>query len=61
MEFVYFEESMFGRNIVSQIKETPFGISIVFDNRNPMPYEEVERLLTVSEIRARNLVLGWID
>lgn len=61
MKFVYFKESMFGISIVSEIRETPFGISIVFDNRKPMPYEEVERLLTVSEIRSRNLVLGWID
>lgn len=59
--FVYFQETMFGPQIVSRITRTPFGVSIVFDNSKPMHYDEVEKLLTVSEKQSYNLELGFVD
>jgi hypothetical protein len=59
--FVYFQETTFGQQIVSQIKRTPFGVSIIYDNSKPMHYEEVNKLLTVSEKQSHNLVLGFVD
>lgn len=59
--FVYFKETMFGNQIVSRITRTPFGVSIIFDNNNPMHYEEVEKLLTVYEKQSHKLMLGFLE
>lgn len=59
--FVYFQETPFGQQIVSQIKRTPFGVSIIFDNSKPMHFTEVDELLTVSEKLSNNLLLGFLD
>ena len=62
--FVYTIRNMFGQTIVSKINRLPNGsVSIVSttDISKALHYEEVERLLTVSERRNYNLELGWLE
>ena len=60
--FVYvWDSEVFGRQIVSEIKRTPFGVSIVFNDLKPMPAEEVKKLLTRAEIMEKELVIGLLE
>lgn len=62
--FVYTIRNMFGQTIVSKINRLPNGsVSIVSttDVSKALNYEEVEKLLTVSERRARGLEFSWLE
>ena len=62
--FVYTINNMFGQTVVSKINRLPNGsVSIVSttDVSKALNYEEVERLLTVSERRARGLEFSWLE
>lgn len=62
--FVYTISNMFGQTIVSKINRLPNGsVSIVSttDISKALHYEEVEKLLTVSERRARGLEFSWLE
>ena len=62
--FVYTIRNMFGQTIVSKINRLPDGnVSVVSttDISKALNYEEVERLLTVSERRARGLEFSWLE
>lgn len=62
--FVYTINNMFGQTVVSEIRRLPDGrVSIVSttDITKALHYEEVEKLLTVSERRARGLEFSWLE
>ena len=62
--FVYTSSNMFGQTSVSEIHRLPNGnVSIVSttDTTKALHYEEVEKLLTVSERRARGLEFSWLE
>ena len=62
--FVYTINNMFGQTVVSKINRLPNGdVSVVSatDTSKALHYEEVEKLLTVSERKERNLELGWLE
>ncbi len=62
--FVYTIRNMFGQTVVSKINRLPDGsVSVVSttDTSKALNYEEVEKLLTVSERKERNLELGWLE
>ena len=61
---VYTINNMFGQTVVSKINRLPNGhVSVVSttDTSKALHYEEVEKLLTVSERKERNLELGWLE
>lgn len=62
--FVYVVNSIFGQTVVESVKRLPNGVvSVVYttDTTKAMHYEDVERLLTASERKARNLELAWLE
>ena len=62
--FIYTITNMFGQTVVSAINRFPNGtVSVVTttDVTKALRYEEVERLLTSNERRARNLELSWLE
>ena len=62
--FVYVINSMFGQAVVESVKRLPNGVVSVgstADTTKAMHYEDVERLLTASERKARNLELAWLE
>lgn len=62
--FVYTIRNMFGQTIVSKINRLPNGSVSVVSTTDPskaLHYEEVEKLLTVSERRARGLEFSWLE
>ena len=62
--FVYVINSMFGQTVVESVKRLPNGVVSVVsttDTTKAMHYEDVERLLTASERKARNLELAWLE
>lgn len=62
--FVYTITNMFGQTVVSKINRFPNGtVSVVSttDVTKALHHEEVERLLTATERRARNLELSWLE
>ena len=62
--FIYTITNMFGQAVVSAINRFPNGtVSVVTttDATKALHYEEVERLLTSNERRARNLELSWLE
>ena len=62
--FVYTIRNMFGQTIVSEIRRLPNGnVSVVSttDVSKALRYEEVERLLTTKERRARGLEFSWLE
>lgn len=62
--FVYTINNIFGQTIVSEINRLPDGnVSVVSttDASKALNYEEVEKLLTVSERRARGLEFSWLE
>ena len=62
--FVYTINNTFGQTVVSKINRLPNGsVSVVSttDTSKALHYEEVEKLLTVSERKERNLELGWLE
>lgn len=62
--FIYAINNMFGQTVVSGIDRLPNGtVSVVSttDVTKALHYEEVERLLTASERRARGLELSWLE
>lgn len=62
--FVYTINNMFGQTVVSEIRRLPDGrVSVVSttDITKALHYEEVEKLLTVSERRARGLEFSWLE
>lgn len=62
--FVYTIHNTFGQTIVSEIHRLPDGsVSVVSttDISKALHYEEVEKLLTVSERRARGLEFSWLE
>lgn len=55
---------MFGQTVVESVKRLPNGVVSVgstTDTTKAMHYEDVERLLTASERKARNLELAWLE
>lgn len=62
--FVYVINSMFGQTVVESVKRLPNGVVSVgstTDITKAMHHEDVERLLTASERKARNLELAWLE
>ena len=62
--FVYTIRNMFGQTIVSKINRLPNGKPSIVSTTDPskaLHYEEVEKLLTVSERRARGLEFSWLE
>lgn len=62
--FIYTITDIFGTFVVSDINRFPNGIVSVVtttDITKALHYEEVERLLTASERRARGLELSWLE
>ena len=62
--FVYTISNMFGQTIVSKINRLPNGSVSVVSTTDPskaLHYEEVEKLLTVSERRARGIEFSWLE
>lgn len=62
--FVYTITNIFGQTVVSDVNRFPNGIVSVVtttDVTKALHYEEVERLLTASERRARGLELSWLE
>lgn len=62
--FVYTIKNTFGQTIVSKINRLPNGnVSVVSttDITKALHYEEVEKLLTVSERKARGLEFSWLE
>ena len=62
--FVYIIDNIFGQTVVSKITRLPDGKASVVsttDTTKALHYEEVEKLLTVSERRARGLELAWLE
>ena len=62
--FVYTIRNMCGQTIVSEIRRLPNGnVSVVSttDVSKALRYEEVERLLTTKERRARGLEFSWLE
>lgn len=62
--FIYTITNMFGQAVVSAIHRFPNGmVSVVTtsDVTKALHYEEVEKLLTADERRARNLELAWLN
>ena len=62
--FIYTITNMFGTTVVSDVTRFSNGVVSVVsttDVTKALHYEEVERLLTASERRARNLELSWLE
>lgn len=62
--FVYVINNTFGQTVVSKINRLPDGsVSVVSttDVSKALNYEEVERLLTTKERRARGLEFSWLE